>query len=496
MEGKKKRGFRFPVWAKTLVVLILSVATISVVAVVISANNLRRVTREHYIQKATELADTLVAHVDHDKVLAIKDKVYQIYQTIPEDERVENSEWGSEAWETYLHKFDEVGAMPEYTDVLSQIHELHEVNNALYMYISYADINEQRMFYLVDDSDPGDPADPHDYDDQCRPGTFDYFTEQDKGIVSHLDTGFLPEITNMPEYGYLVSIGRPLYYNETDNTYICGMVELSMNEIVAEENNDIRNLSLILAALGLGVAFIGYLMVLLVVVRPIRILTKTANEYTEGNNDNLDKFAKVKIRTKDEIEDLANSMKKMEADINHYIDDLLSTTTKLEGAEKKADELKYIADRDALTGLMNKRAYFEKEERLNIDIKKGKAKFAVSMIDLNDLKVTNDTQGHEKGDILIVAVSNIIKKVFALSSVYRIGGDEFVVISENEDYKNIQKLKNLFIAIINQSMNDEIKVSAAIGIAIFNPKEDNNVEDVFKRADIEMYKMKKEMKSK
>lgn len=493
---KKKRRFKFPVWAKALFVLILSAATISAVAIVISANNLRRVTREHYIQKATELADTLVQFVNHDEVFAVKEAVHTIYKGLDESELVDNSEWGSEEWKTYLHRYDSVSAMPEYNSVLNQIHQLHEVNDALYLYISYADLTNHRVIYLVDDCDPGDPSDPDDFGDQCRPGTFDVFTEQDMDVVNHLDQGFLPEITNMPEYGYLVSIGRPLFYNETDNTYICGMIELSMNKIVAEENNDILTLSLILGGLGLGVAVIGYLLVLLLIVRPIRILTKTANEYTAGSNDSLDKFAKVHIKTRDEIEDLSNSMKKMEEDLNHYIDDLLSTTTKLEGAEKKADELKYIADRDALTGLMNKRAYFEKEERINIDIKKGKAKFAVSMIDLNGLKIINDTEGHEKGDLLIVAVSNIIKKVFALSTAYRVGGDEFVVISENEDYKNIQKLKNLFMTVICQSSKDEIPVSAAIGVAIFDSKEDNNFEDVFKRADAEMYKMKKEMKSK
>ena len=491
---KKKIKFKFPVWAKSLVSLFITVAAVSVVAVVISSTNLRRITREHYIQKATELADTICVHVDHNDVFALKSKVYQIYHSIEEKDRVENSEWGTEAWETYLHKFDEVLSMPEYTNLLNQIHELHEVNDALYTYISYADLNEHRLIYLVDDSDPGDPSDPHDFGDRCPPGTFDDFTQQDMSVSTHLDTGFLPEVTNMPEYGYLVSVGRPLYYNATDNTYICCFVELSMNKLVAEENQDIRTLALVLSGIGLGAILIGYLMVLLLIVRPIRILTKTANEYTQGNNDSLDKFAKINIRTKDEIEDLANSMKKMEEDINHYIDDLLSTTTKLKGAERKADELKYIADRDAMTGLMNKRAYFEKEEKLNIEIKKGKANFAVSMIDLNDLKVTNDTQGHEKGDILIVAVANIIKKVFALSSVYRIGGDEFAVISENEDLKNLNKLRNLFMTIINQSESDEIQVSAAIGTAIFNPNEDNNVEDVFKRADADMYMMKKEMK--
>ena len=191
-------------------------------------------------------------------------------------------------------------------------------------------------------------------------------------------------------------------------------------------------------------------------------------------------------------------MKKMEGDINKYIADLLSTHTKLKGAEKKADELKTLAEFDALTGVYNKRAYFEAEERLNSEIKEKKAKFAISMIDLNDLKATNDNLGHEKGDELIKGLGNIIKETFKASNLYRIGGDEFVVISENGDLKAIEELHKDFVDAINKSMKekniDGMGVSAAIGVAIYDSKLDNNVEDTFKRADRKMYENKKIMK--
>ena len=484
-DGKKKFRFRFPVWAKTLTVLLLSVITMSVVAVVYSANKLKSSTQDHYINKSEEMALTLARFVDINDVKSLRAEVDAIYDQYM-DEGVSNEYWDSPEREAYLAHFESVLTSPAYLRLLDRISEYHAVNDALWTYIAYADFENQRLIYLVDDAPE---------EERCLPGCFDDFTEQDKTVVNNKENGFEPEITNFEQYQYVASTGKPIYVGEgRDNCY--AMVDLSMDAIVAEQNKNTKTLTIILLSIGFGVIAIGYLLVALLIVRPIRILTKTANQYVAGSNDNLNKFAQIRINTKDEIEDLSNSMKKMEADLNHYIADLFSTTSKLEGAEKKADELKYIADRDALTGLMNKRAYFEKEERLNIDIKNNKAKFAVCMIDLNDLKVTNDSLGHEKGDILIVTVANIIKKVFALSSCYRVGGDEFVVIAENEDLKNLNKLVKLFKTVEEESRDDVINVSAAIGVATFEPGNDNNVEDVFKRADRNMYANKKAMKEK
>ena len=205
-----------------------------------------------------------------------------------------------------------------------------------------------------------------------------------QNILNKLD-GFLPEITNMEQYGWLVSTGRPIFApgaeKTENNIQAYAMVEFSMNTIIAEQSKSIATLSWIIVILSVTTIVGGYLLVLFFLLRPVRKLTRAANEYTEGStneSEGLDKFAKIKIRTKDEIEDLSNSMKKMEGDINKYIADLLSTHTKLKGAEKKADELKTLAEFDALTGVYNKRAYFEAEERLNGDIKEGKANFAIS----------------------------------------------------------------------------------------------------------------------
>lgn len=66
------------------------------------------------------------------------------------------------------------------------------------------------------------------------------------------------------------------------------------------------------------------------------------------------------------------------------------------------------------------------------------------MIDLNYLKLINDNFGHDKGNIAIKKICNIVCVTFKHSPVFRIGGDEFVVILENEDYDNIHTLIKQF----------------------------------------------------
>ena len=128
------------------------------------------------------------------------------------------------------------------------------------------------------------------------------------------------------------------------------------------------------------------------------------------------------------------------------------------------------------------------------------ATFAILMIDLNYLKRINDSFGHERGDIYIKKISKIICDIFAHSPVYRIGGDEFIVILENRDLEThdslIQELKTKMEEIQNdKSLESWERVSAAVGLAIYDASKDENMESVFKRADKAMYENKKAMKA-
>lgn len=121
-------------------------------------------------------------------------------------------------------------------------------------------------------------------------------------------------------------------------------------------------------------------------------------------------------------------------------------------------------------------------------------------IDLNYLKRINDTYGHEQGNIAIKRLSRIVCVIFAHSPVFRIGGDEFAVILKNDDLKNVDALVEKFNSTFDKmSQDDSLEpwehISAAIGIALYDPLRDNNLTNVFKRADKAMYARKKEMKA-
>ena len=151
------------------------------------------------------------------------------------------------------------------------------------------------------------------------------------------------------------------------------------------------------------------------------------------------------------------------------------------------------ANVDALTGVKNRHAYLEAEERLNNQIAEDpKKEFAVVILDVNDLKVINDREGHKAGDQYLRDACRIICKVFKHSPVFRIGGDEFAVISQGEDYEQIDALVQAM-----HDRNEEALNGGGIVIACGMARhgEEPTVAPVFERADQRMYDNKTELKN-
>ena len=149
--------------------------------------------------------------------------------------------------------------------------------------------------------------------------------------------------------------------------------------------------------------------------------------------------------------------------------------------KKEQEYLTYLSYRDTLTMLYNRNKYMEV---LNSCEQKTINNTGVAYIDLNGLKKINDEQGHEAGDSFIKAAASVIENIFPEDS-YRIGGDEFVIISmhidENIFYENIKHLQNEMLA---------NKVSISIGV-VWKP-EIIDLEEVLRLADHYMYKEKEE----
>lgn len=152
------------------------------------------------------------------------------------------------------------------------------------------------------------------------------------------------------------------------------------------------------------------------------------------------------------------------------------------------------ANRDPLTGVKSKHAYVNKEEELNALIDSGAADdLAIVVCDVNGLKQVNDTLGHKAGDAYILAASRIVCSLFKHSPVYRIGGDEFLVVLQGSDFEKRHEL----MAQLDQQMLEHIrdgKVVVSAGMSDYVRGQDTRVGQVFDRADAIMYERKKELK--
>lgn len=160
-----------------------------------------------------------------------------------------------------------------------------------------------------------------------------------------------------------------------------------------------------------------------------------------------------------------------------------------------------MTETDALTHVKNRTAFETRLEELqtamNSDLKPA---FGLILFDVNNLKKINDNLGHEAGDEYIINSCRLICKTFKKSAVYRIGGDEFVVVLQNEDYANREKLLFSMRAEMERLKTADLlvyeKISIASGLALYSPDTDHNISDIFNRADASMYENKAAMKSK
>ena len=166
--------------------------------------------------------------------------------------------------------------------------------------------------------------------------------------------------------------------------------------------------------------------------------------------------------------------------------------------EKKAtaerDEARDAAFRDPLTGVKSKHAFAVQEGILETRIVEDEAgEFAITVCDVNGLKKINDTKGHKAGDDYIRAASAMLCEYFKHSPVFRIGGDEFVVLLQGHDYEERHEILADINSLIDSNVGTD-RVVISIGMTEFDPENDESFHQVFARADGLMYERKLQLK--
>ena len=236
---------------------------------------------------------------------------------------------------------------------------------------------------------------------------------------------------------------------------------------------------------------------------PLRKITEAARAVSENNFDvdlppeNDDEIGELSKMTRLAIENARARAEKAASKVREQERKIEKSAKVLKQQGDDLVAMKNLAYVDSLTNVKNKLAYDDTVEYINEKIRSGTAEFAVIMCDLNYLKHINDNLGHIAGDEAIQKTASILCKAFPLSTVFRIGGDEFAVLPTGLDYARIDEkldaLKTMLESQRNISDNYLERISLAFGYAVFERGKDTTYQEVFERADKIMYEEKKKI---
>lgn len=160
--------------------------------------------------------------------------------------------------------------------------------------------------------------------------------------------------------------------------------------------------------------------------------------------------------------------------------------------KKIEQDIKFLSFHDQLTGLYNRRFFEEELKRLDTD---RNLPLSLVMIDVNGLKLVNDAFGHNAGDLLLKKTANILKtECRADDIVSRVGGDEFVILFPRTSLKETEKIIHRINMAIKKEKVEAVNLSISYGC---DTKENihEKIEDILKKADAKMYKLKSSQKS-
>lgn len=256
-----------------------------------------------------------------------------------------------------------------------------------------------------------------------------------------------------------------------------GLLLTAPTSEIDKENNDLMRAIIASVFLIIGICILVSYVLGQSIIRPLKELTVASQEIAEGN-------LKITLPTasQDEVGLLAVSLQQMIDRLSVYMD--------------RISDLAYT---DPLTGVKSKSAYSEEIRKIERGIEEGISQFGLIIFDMNGLKIMNDTYGHDAGDTYIKRACRLICTVYKHSPVFRIGGDEFAAILMGQDLLNSSHLMHRFYdrmdEVNKEAENPYETVSVAAGMAVFKEGVDIDFQSVFKRADENMYKNKKSMKS-
>lgn len=163
--------------------------------------------------------------------------------------------------------------------------------------------------------------------------------------------------------------------------------------------------------------------------------------------------------------------------------------------QQKHDLLNKLAGTDGLTGLYNRREFFNISESLIFKAKNQFESYSFMMLDLDHFKNVNDTYGHDVGDIVLKSVTKKLTEAKRSDDVFgRIGGEEFAILLPNTSLEEAEELANNFCKIISKLPIDigekNLFVTMSVGVAS-DPNRTSTLSELMKSSDVALYEAKR-----
>jgi diguanylate cyclase (GGDEF)-like protein len=289
--------------------------------------------------------------------------------------------------------------------------------------------------------------------------------------------------TQQQQAGMMAAFVRLPFGGTAENRFVILGLSQPLDSIARETSRlglDTIKIVLVFSMLALILSAV----VARVVTGPLNAIVRAINRFSKERV-----ISTLPLARNDELGLLSRSFHDMQREIMVHLSEL----------NESRKVLDHLARHDTLTGLPNRRMFFDRLEHAIANSRRSGKQLAVLFIDLDRFKDINDSFGHAVGDGVLIRVASLLKSaVREVDTVARLGGDEFVILLDTIDDPQhvtviIRKLHTLFQRPMRMG-GHELQVHASIGAGIF-PRDGNDADELMQNADQAMYHSKKDGKS-
>ena len=300
------------------------------------------------------------------------------------------------------------------------------------------------------------------------------------GIIEKIDSGVYPDKQVVDD-----ALSEEIKFDKTILALIRKIEAFTEREIdTLEKHNKI--FFMVNSALGISGVLIGTILSLIIIVgirSNLFQLTQRVSEVTQAvAGTGSISTGSVNIDSSDENGKLAGELSLM----------FNSVSEDFQKRDELLRQLKQVATTDKLTGAFN-RLKWEENQALEVErVKRSQDELSLIFFDIDFFKKVNDTFGHDVGDLVLIEVVQKTKgNIRQTDSLYRTGGEEFIILTPNTDQEQAGILANKVRQAIEKHDFETVgRVTVSLGCAQFDKKNEDSTEQMLKRADQALYRAK------